>query len=292
MSYPRITVVTPNFNHARFLRQTIESVLAQDYPNLEYLVIDGGSTDGSVEIIQEFAPRISYWVSEPDRGQTDAIRKGFARASGEILGWLNSSDWYLPGALHAVASLFRRRSIQGVMGDSYLVDEGGRVLWRERSFALDTGSLVYEDCLWIPQPAILWSRELYERSGGLDISLRYCMDRDLLIRLASLGSFAPLSRVLACFRMHPDSKSLFQHDESNDEVAMILRRYRSGLTEAEIRRRRAAALLRRAWRYVQAGDPASGRRTLGWALARGRQVERLGGVAGRILRGLGTILLR
>jgi glycosyltransferase involved in cell wall biosynthesis len=105
-TYPKISIVTPSFNQGRFIEKTILSVIEQDYPNLEYIIIDGGSTDESVEVIKKYDQHLAYWVSEPDRGQSHAINKGFERATGEIFGWLNSDDWYHPGALKAVAEAF------------------------------------------------------------------------------------------------------------------------------------------------------------------------------------------
>ena len=106
MNYPRISIVTPSFNQGKYIEQTIQSVLSQNYPNLEYIIIDGGSTDGTVEIIKKYEQQLTYWISEPDKGQTDAINKGFAKCTGEIFNWINSDDYYSPNSLHIVAEVF------------------------------------------------------------------------------------------------------------------------------------------------------------------------------------------
>ncbi|WP_322508462.1 glycosyltransferase family 2 protein, partial [Anaerolinea sp.] len=126
-----VNIVTPSFNQARFLEETMLSVLHQDYPHIEYIVVDGGSTDGSVDIIRRYADRLAWWVSEPDRGQTDAINKGFAHAHGEILAWLNSDDTYQPGAVRAaVEALEKHPEAAMVYGDAHYIDENGRVIGR------------------------------------------------------------------------------------------------------------------------------------------------------------------
>src|SRR5512139_1414374 len=128
-SLPLVSIITPSYNQARFLETTIRSVLDQDYPNLEYLIVDGGSTDGSREIIQRYSDRLAWWVSERDQGQTDAINKGFARARGEILAWLNSDDTYLPGAIQgAVDFLQDHPGVGMVYGDANLIDEQSNVI--------------------------------------------------------------------------------------------------------------------------------------------------------------------
>src|SRR5512134_129792 len=132
---PKISIVTPSFNQGKYLERTIRSVIEQDYPNLEYIIIDGGSTDESVEIIRKYEKHLAYWVSEPDRGQSHAINKGFDRATGEIFGWLNSDDWYVPGALKAVAEAFAANPEAGaVVGAGEMVDEEGKLVLRCEPF--------------------------------------------------------------------------------------------------------------------------------------------------------------
>ena len=205
---PLVSVVTPSFNQAQFLRQSIESVLAQGYPNLDYLVVDGGSTDGSLEILRSYGDRIR-WISEPDAGQADAIAKGFERTEGEILAWINSDDVLLPNALERVVGEFERSATVGlVYGNGLLIDERGESLglfpWIE---PFDLWRLVYLTD-YILQPSAFFRRRDYDAVGGLDTSLHFAMDWDLWIRLAGVcdvGFFdgAPL----ACSRIWEDTKT-------------------------------------------------------------------------------------
>ncbi|MCO6502680.1 MAG: glycosyltransferase, partial [Acidimicrobiales bacterium] len=164
---PRISVVTPSYNQARFLEATMESIHSQGYPNLEHIVIDGGSTDGSVEIIERYADRLAYWVSEPDNGQTDAIAKGFAMTTGEILCWLNSDDLWEPWTLAEVARYFAEHpDVEFVYGDSIWIDDEDRVIKpkREHGFSRFVFNYAFN---FLPQPSTFWRRGLYERVGGI-----------------------------------------------------------------------------------------------------------------------------
>lgn len=199
-SLPLVTVVTPSFNHGRFIRETIESVLGQSYPRIEYLVMDGGSTDETVAILKSYGDRLA-WVSEPDGGQTMAINKGWRRARGSILAYLNSDDTYLPGAVEkAVAGLRAHGEAGAVYGEGYHVDEAGRMIDRYPTEPFDMTRLA-ETC-FICQPTVFLRREVVERVGYLDESRRYCMDYDLWIRLAHVSRFVYLPDYLANTRMH------------------------------------------------------------------------------------------
>jgi glycosyltransferase involved in cell wall biosynthesis len=197
---PLVTVVTPSFNHGRFIRETIESVLTQHHPRIEYLVMDGGSTDETVSILRSYGDRLS-WVSEPDGGQTKAINKGWRRARGEIIAYLNSDDTYLPGAIEkAVAALRGDPDAGAVYGEGYHVDEGGRVIERYPTEPFDMTRLG-QTC-FICQPTVFLRRDVVERLGYLDESRRYCMDYDLWIRLAHVSRFAYLPEYMANTRIH------------------------------------------------------------------------------------------
>ena len=224
---PRITVVTPSYNQAAFIEETLRSVLLQGYPNLEYIVMDGGSTDGSAEIIRKYEPWLSYARIGPDKGQSDAIAQGFARATGEILAWLNSDDTYLVGTLARVGAFFaRHRNIVFAFGDAWNVDATGRMLnrldtvWSNRFLTANLG--VHG---WI-QPGSFWRRDAYVRAGGLDPSLHFCMDRDLYLRLLRVGPSARIAGPpLANFRTHADAKSTVLTDVGWREHALLLQRY-------------------------------------------------------------------
>ena len=206
-NYPRITVVTPSFNQALFLEQTILSILSQNYPNLEYFVVDGGSTDGSVDIIRRHEPHITGWVSEPDAGYADALAKGFDRATGDILCWINAGDLYLGGALDT-ARQWLAGDLDMIFGDDFYIDEGNRVLSYSRGWVPNLRmATLYGG--WTPlQDACFWRRGLYQSIGGIDRSLRYAADYDLFLRMALAGRTSYVPVAFSAFRRHAGQKSI------------------------------------------------------------------------------------
>lgn len=206
---PLISIITPSHNQARFLEETILSVLNQDYPNIEYIIIDGGSTDGSVELIHKYEDCLAYWVSEPDRGQAHAINKGFAHATGDIISWLNSDDIYEPNALRFVGETLD--PVAGpyvVFGDCLFVNERGRPMDVYRGI---DRPFYRKLCYWrgwdIPQPTVFVARHVIEEVGPLDESLHLAMDYEWFLRVALHYKFLHLGRILARYRMHPRAKS-------------------------------------------------------------------------------------
>jgi GT2 family glycosyltransferase len=222
---PRVSVVIPSFNHARFLRAAVESVVSQDYPDVEILVMDGGSTDGSVEILRSYGDRIDF-VSERDRGQADAINRGFARATGSVLGWLNSDDVYLPGAVRkAVAALTASPDASMVYGEGEIIDEAGQVLGpfiHTRPF--DLWILVYVSD-FILQPTVFMRAESVRAAGGLDESLHFGLDWDLWIRLACRGTVVHLTEKLAQSREYAATKTSTGGWRRLRELRMIMTRH-------------------------------------------------------------------
>lgn len=224
---PLVTVVTPSYNQGRFIRQTIESVLAQDYPNVEYLVMDGGSSDETVTILREYSGRLE-WVSKPDRGQASAINEGWRRGRGEILAWLNSDDTYLPGAIGAaVAHLSREPDDGAVYGEGYHVDEVGRVVARYPTEPFDLDRLS-ERC-FICQPTVFMRRPVVEQAGYLDETLHFCMDYDLWIRIGRISRFGHLPEFLASTRLHADTKTIGRRREVYAEVLPMIQRHYGGV---------------------------------------------------------------
>lgn len=204
---PKVTIVTPSFNQARFLERTITSVLGQGYPNLEYIVIDGGSTDGSLEIIRRYADRLAHWVSEADLGQADAINKGFALSSGEILAWLNSDDTYLPGAIaEAAAFLQARPDVAMVYGKAFYIDEEDRRVAHYPAGPTDHRGL-RRGVTTIPQQASFFRARWWHQVGPLDPTFYYAMDYDLWIRISAVAPIVFHPRPWANFRLHESSKS-------------------------------------------------------------------------------------
>lgn len=224
MPRPPISVVTCSFQQGRYLEQAMRSVLDQGYPALEYIVIDGGSTDGSVDIIKHHQDALAYWVSEPDGGQTDALIKGFARARGDICGWLCSDDLLLSGALQAVAEFFSAHpGVMAVYGDALWIDADGRLLRPKKEMAFNRFVLLY-DHNYIPQPSMFWRRELYEEVEGLDPRFDLAMDADLWERFSARTRIAHMPRYLSCMRFYPEQKTRSRRAEGRGEDGTIRRR--------------------------------------------------------------------
>ncbi len=206
---PLVSIITPSFNQAKFLRRTMDSVLSQDYPRIEYIVIDGGSTDGSLEIIHDYEDSLAYWESIPDKGQTDAINKGFARATGKYLAWLNSDDIYRPGAItEAVGYLETHPDVGTVYGECDFIDADDHVIGRFPAAQTDYDRL-RNGYVHVPQAAAFFRRGLWERVGPLDPSFYFAMDYDLWVRLAAKAPLVYLpGHVWAGFRLHGDAKTI------------------------------------------------------------------------------------
>jgi glycosyltransferase involved in cell wall biosynthesis len=207
---PKISIVTPSFNQGTYLEECIRSILDQEYANLEYFIIDGGSSDESVEIIQKYADRLTSWVSERDRGQSDAINRGLKQATGELVTWLNADDFYLPGALQTVAQAYQQNPhAPFYFGDGLRVDEQGE---KKQNFfpngivLFDRTALIH-GLNYILQPATFIRRAALEKAGYLDLNLHYGMDTDLWIRLSAQGEPVPIRSVLAASREHESSKT-------------------------------------------------------------------------------------
>jgi glycosyltransferase involved in cell wall biosynthesis len=225
---PLVSIVTPSYNQARYLEKTILSVLEQDYPRIEYLVIDGGSTDGSLEIIQNYADRLAFWVSEPDSGQTEAINKGFDRAQGEILAYLNSDDVYQKGAVfEAVHYMQAHPEIGMVYGDANYIDEQGELLGRFPAAQTDYRRL-RSGYVHVPQQAAFFRARLWRMVGPLDPSFYFAMDYDLWVRIAALTPIHYHPRLWAAFRLHGDTKTIATADRCWPEMMRVHRRLGGG----------------------------------------------------------------
>jgi glycosyltransferase involved in cell wall biosynthesis len=207
--WPRVTVVTPSFNQGRFLEETLRSVLLQGYPNLEFIVMDGGSTDDSVAIIRRYEPWLSSWVSAPDSGQSAAINSGFAQASGALLTWLNSDDTLMPGAIFTMAASWLAHGRgAAVVGTGQTVDLAGQVIDERPARQLDLESILMWRDDWFIQPACFFPAAAFEQLGGLDEDLHYAMDLDLWIRLAKDGpGLIGVDAVIAQQKEHADQKT-------------------------------------------------------------------------------------
>ncbi len=226
--WPRVSIVTPSYNQAQFIEETIRSVLLQGYPDLEYMIIDGGSTDGSVEIIRKYEPWLAYWVSEKDRGQADAINKGWSRATGRVIAWLNSDDYYLSGALAEAMSLWQQFPEASILyGDVVRVDYASREIDRPRR-----GPFSRDDTLhfWryrnVQQPAAFFDAGLLGEVGYLDTTLHMIMDYDFVLRTSNRGKqIVHVDRWFTCFRLHDSSKTMSANYRFAREFVRLARRY-------------------------------------------------------------------
>lgn len=208
--WPKVSIVTPSYNQGKFIEETIRSVLLQGYPNLEYIIIDGGSTDNSVEIIKKYESWLAYWVSEPDKGQSNAINKGFEKATGDVFGWLNSDDVYVPGCLNIIGRHWHEKpETHFLIGNVTLIDEESKAIGTMHARVSPNGKL--DPCMpgvCIPQPATFLSKDIFQKCGPLDESMHYAMDMDFWIHIASQGTkFHKVDASLSFFRRHRDAKS-------------------------------------------------------------------------------------
>jgi glycosyltransferase involved in cell wall biosynthesis len=238
MDNPKISIITPSFNQGQYLEQTILSLINQNYPNLEYIIIDGGSSDRSVEIIRKYEKHLSYWISEPDKGQSDAVNKGLRKATGEIFNWLNSDDYYEPGCLHQIAETFLQTRASVVCGRGRVHDLVNDSVW------YSSGSDVYINSLektigWarIDQPETFFKTEFVKSVGGVDERLRYKMDVDLWIKYLLIHGFEGIKKIdnlIVNFRIHENSKSGAQSHQFNYERELLNSAYAKGINNLTI----------------------------------------------------------
>jgi len=234
--WPKISIVTPSYNQGQFIEETIRSVLLQGYPNLEYVIIDGSSTDNSVEIIKEYEPWLTYWVSEPDRGQSHAINKGFERAHGEILSWLNSDDFLLPGALSHVVTAYRENpSAVAWVGGCHRIDPDWRILSTVIPRELDRDNMAdWGRQGWFFQPSCFFAVQAWHKVGSLDDNLHFAFDLDLWLKLATVGDFMIIPKIISAATIHSGAKTQVQVTHMHAEIAVI--QIRHGYQEIAMRR--------------------------------------------------------
>jgi glycosyltransferase involved in cell wall biosynthesis len=226
MPLPRISIVTPSYNQARFVGWTVRSVLLQRYPNLEYIVMDGGSKDETMKVLEPYAHRLAHLVSERDKGQADAVQRGLARSTGDIMAYLNSDDMLAPGALRLIAKYFDEHpSVDVVYSHRCTVDDANRVRWywilpRHSDWYMSRWDL-------IPQETCFWRRRMFEKCGNVDPEYRFALDYDLFIRFMRAGArFVRLNRFLGVFREHDEAKtSQLLQTVGADETRRVWKKY-------------------------------------------------------------------
>ncbi|MCB0166837.1 MAG: glycosyltransferase [Anaerolineae bacterium] len=251
--WPRISVVTPSFEQGQFLEETIRSVLLQGYPNLEYWVVDGGSHDGSLDIIKKYSPWLTGWISEPDRGQAHALNKGFAACTGQLLGWINSDDLLLPGALPALALAHCQNPQAMLMGPVQNFDTLLDYSWLLIPRKVTQPALLrpwQHNFSW-QQPGFYFPRAIFVAVGNLDESFRYIFDQDWLYRALTIAPIYYLSQPVAKFRYHPASKTVGEATHWAKEDERFIRRYLNPSDTEELLVQ-AALELRRAEIYLRA----------------------------------------
>lgn len=231
MQWPKISIVTPSYNQGNFLEETIRSVLLQNYPNLEYIIIDGGSTDNSVDIIKKYEPWLTYWVSEKDRGQSHAINKGFQRSTGEILAWLNSDDIYLPGTLRTVASKMRgNRGAELVIGERLNIDSEGKFMSRQLlgRYPVTLFQSLYLERWPFYQESVFWRRRIWTQAGPLSEDYYFAFDLDFFLRCLMFTRAKTLpGNVFGCWRHHELQKVTSERElQMKNEIELIFEMHR------------------------------------------------------------------
>lgn len=221
MKYPKISVIVPSYNQAEYLEKTLRSVIDQEYPGVELIVIDGGSDDGSVDILTKYDEHISFWVSEPDEGQTDALIKGFNKSTGEIQCWLNSDDLHEPNTLMGVASYFENKpDVDAVFGSTIWIDSEGKPLRVHHEIPFNKFIWLHT-YNYIPGMSMFWRRSIYERSGGLNKKFNLAMDADLWSRFSEIGKIGHVREVWSRMRFYPEQKNRLLRDASDIEDDVI-----------------------------------------------------------------------
>ncbi len=252
-SYPKISIVTPSFNQAEFIERTILSVLNQNYPNLEYILIDGGSTDGSIDIIKKYEKYFTFWVSEPDEGQTDAINKGFKVATGDLIGWQNSDDIYLPGAFKRVVEIFFKTNFIDILfGNLLFIDESDNIIRDLRFTPFSLITHIYE-AMAISNQSVFWRRDLFSQIGLLDTRLHFSMDYEFFLRAKMGGAKFKNDRYFfGGYRIHGEAKSEKIPWVEYRENDLILKSYGGKSTFKVLLR--VLSLIRRSFYYLIQGD--------------------------------------
>lgn len=245
-AWPRIALVTPVFNSGKYIEATIESVLAQEYANLDYFIVDGGSTDGTMEVILKYEERISGWISEPDRGMYDALNKGFARTTGEVMGWISATDLLQPGGLGVVGGVFRDLAeVQWITGRPTRLDEAGKTTDVGQIPRWSGGRFLAGYNRYIQQESTYWRRSLWEKAGGrVDDSRRMASDFELWVRFFRHAQLYSVDALIGGFRMHEASLGLQTLEECH--------RIQDEIVEAELRRAPHGGMLK-LWRALDRG---------------------------------------
>lgn len=218
-NWPRISIITPSFNQGCFIEETIRSIILQNYPNIEYIIIDGGSSDETVSIIKKYAPWISYWVSEPDKGQTHAINKGFSMATGQIMAWINSDDLLMPNALAQCALQIALEYPDWLIGACNIVNRNGHYKRTQNIFQISEKTFFEYQTNYIPQPSTFWNRLMWDAVGELKIGLHYVMDVDLWFRMLQIAEPKIYPQPLSQYREHSETKSIQASERSAREFA-------------------------------------------------------------------------
>ena len=234
----KISIVTPSYNQGQYLEETIRSVLDQQYPNLEYIIMDGGSTDNSVDVIKKYESRIAHWESKPDGGQADAINKGFNMATGDILAWLNSDDYYTPGTLKQVSGLFAPGDLKIVFGECVLYQEKSGKEKSSRVFEYAQSHHI-ELSDYIIQPSSFWTKKTWDLVGNLNVDLAYTFDWEWFIRAKRKGvHLHPVDKALSVYRYHEQHKTGTGGNKRDEEIASIYREFHTELLSQKYMLRR------------------------------------------------------
>lgn len=226
-TWPKISVITPSFNQGHYIEETIVSVLSQNYPNLEYIIIDGGSTDNTVEILKKYDTQLTFWTSEPDRGMYYAIQKGFDRCSGEIMAWINSDDKYHHGAFSIVAEIFTTfKEVNWIMGNPSLLDEKGRIVSVDNCRMWSKYDLYSYDYKYLQQESIFWRRSLWQIAGAkIDTDLKYAGDFELWLRFFRFENLYVTRALIGGFRMRTEKQvSLTFFEKYIEEIELSISR--------------------------------------------------------------------